>query len=324
MSLEAIASLIANLPADHAAGLASLMARGNDPSASGSLMDKRQSNFSMSAVIDAYIINLEQAGFVPNANVTISKRDTLSLDSLIEKRSIPSVPLVINLLEQHGFVPTSGANGISSKRNIPDVRSALEKRTLPDVNLVISRLQAYGFVPSGASSNTSNSSISKRDATSDINTVISQLEAYGFNPSDYMQKGYSSFLLSANSSTAVVSANSSTPILSANSSTSALSATTGITCPQDGNMTFNTGNGTYQVLCGADFNGFDLPDVHSDSLAECFEACSAYVPQGDLLSYGPCVGASWMANDGGNNCFLKYNASSSDVNSLIVSGKQIS
>ena len=183
---------MANLPADHTAGLASLMARGADPSTLDSLMDKRQTS-QMSAIIDSYIVNLEQAGFVPNANTTAYKRDTLNLASLIEKRSVPSVPLVIDLLAQHGFVPTTGT---ASKRAVSDIGSALEKRTLPDLGLVIDRLAAHGFVPSG---NNTNSSIVKRDATGDINTVISQLEAYGFNPSDFMQGNFSA-LPSANSS----------------------------------------------------------------------------------------------------------------------------
>lgn len=297
---------MSNLPADHAAGLASLMARGNSPFAMESLLDKRQ-NSSMSGIIDSYIANLKQAGFVPNANASVSKRDVPSLDSLVEKRSVPSMPLVIDLLAQHGFVPVTGTNATNSKRDMSDSESVLEKRDLPDVNLVISRLEAHGFVPTG---NSSNSTISKRDTASDINTVISQLQAYGFNPEDYMQGNYSA-LSSANSSTA----NGSIPVLS---------AATGVTCPQDDSKTFSTGNGSYQVFCGAEFYDFDLPDVHSDSLAECFEACSAYVPQGGLLSYGPCVGASWMASDGGNNCNIKYNASTTDVNSLVISGRKVS
>lgn len=171
------------------------MARGADPSTLESLMDKRQTS-QMSAIIDSYIVNLEQAGFVPNANTTAYKRDTLNLDSLVEKRSVPSVPLVIDLLAQHGFVPTTGTSGAASKRAVSDIGSALEKRTLPDLGLVIDRLAAHGFVPSG---NNTNSSIVKRDATGDINTVISQLEAYGFNPSDFMQGNFSA-LPSANSS----------------------------------------------------------------------------------------------------------------------------
>lgn len=168
------------------------MARGADPSTLGSLMDKRQTS-QMSAIIDSYIVNLEQAGFVPNANTTAYKRDTLNLESLVEKRSVPSVPLVIDLLAQHGFVPTTGT---ASKRAVSDTGSALEKRTLPDLGLVIDRLAAHGFVPSG---NNTNSTIVKRDATGDVNTVISQLEAYGFNPSDFMQGNFSA-LPSANSS----------------------------------------------------------------------------------------------------------------------------
>lgn len=193
-SPEAIASIMANLPAEHAAGLASLMARGNNPPTFNSSIDVLQ-NSSMSAIIDSYIANLEQAGFVPNANATISKRDALSLDSLVEKRSVPSIPLVINLLEQHGFVPVSATDGTASKRDASGLESTLEKRTLPDINLVISRLEAHGFVPSG---NSSQSSISKRNNASDINTIISQLEAYGFNPNDFMRGNFSA---SANSTT---------------------------------------------------------------------------------------------------------------------------
>lgn len=212
MSSEAIASLISNLPADHAAGLASLMARGTDPSVLESLVEESQ-NSSMSTIIDSYIVNLKQVGFVPNANVTNStkrewtgqgwKRDAHNLDSLIEKRSVPSMPLVIDLLEQHGFVPVNNTDGKNSKRDISDVGSALQKRTLPDIGLVINRLEAHGFVPSG---NRSQSTISKRDNTSasDINTIISQLEAYGFNPNDYMQNN-ASIPSSTNSSTSASS-----------------------------------------------------------------------------------------------------------------------
>lgn len=312
---------MSNLPADHAAGLASLMARGNSPFVLESLLDKRQTSSnssSMSAIIDSYIVNLKQAGFVPNANATTanttnSKRDSLSLDSLIEKRSTPSIPLVINLLEQHGFVPI---NGTTSKRDIAGINSGLEKRTMPDINLVISRLEAHGFVPSG---NRSQSAISKRDNASDINTVISQLEAYGFNPNDYMQANFSA-LPPANSTTYAQEVSPAPS--SVNSSASVLSATTGVTCPQDDKLTFGTGNDTYQVLCGTAIIGYGLPGVSSDSLPECLEACSAYVPQGDLLSYGPCAGASWIAS--GNQCFLKYSASTIDSNSQIVSGQKIS
>ncbi|CAF9933338.1 MAG: hypothetical protein ALECFALPRED_005567 [Alectoria fallacina] len=251
---------MANLLADHAAGLASLMARGNYPSGMESLIEERQTSY-MSNIIDSYIVNLEVAGFVPNANATTSKRHAFSLDSLIEKRSIPSVPLVINLLEQHGFVPVSGTNSTTSKRDVSDVESALEKRTLPDINLVISRLETYGFVPSG---NSSQSSISKRDSTaSELNTIISQLEAYGFNPNDYTQ-----------ANTSALSFPDSSP--------SVLSATIGVTCPQDDGMTFSTGNDTYQIFCSADFKGFDLEHVHSDNVPECLAACPTYVPPREL------------------------------------------
>lgn len=286
-----------NLPADQAAGLASLMARQTDPSA----------NSSMSAIIDSYIESLLQAGYVPNANATTSKRDTLSLEPLIEKRSVPSLPLVMALLGQHGFAPANDTNATdvtTSKRDIPDLETALQKRTLPDINLVISRLAAHGFVPSSDSN--SSSGVTKRDEAGDINTIISQLEASGFNPNDFMQ-GSPSALPSANSS-----------------SSDYLSATTGVTCPQDDQMTFSTGSDTYQVLCSAGYNGYDLTNTHSDSLPECLAACSAYVPQGDLLSYGPCAGASWLASFADANCFFKYNATTAGPDSRVVSGRKTS
>ena len=287
-----------NLPADQAAGLASLMARQTDPSA----------NSTMSAIIDSYIGSLLQAGYVPNANATTSKRDTLSLEPLIERQSIPSVPLVIALLGEHGFVPTNGTdNGTdftTSKRDIPDQGTALQKRTLPDLDLVISRLAAHGFVPSGSNSS---SNIARRDTTGDINTIISQLEAYGFNPNDYMQ--------------AVTSASQSS---STNSDSDDLSATTGVTCPEDDQKTFTTGNDTYQVLCNAGYNGFDLTGTHSDSLPECLAACSAYAAQGDLLSYGPCAGATWLASFTDANCFFKYNATTAGSDDRAVSGRKTS
>ena len=235
MSSDAMASLISNLPADHVAGLASLMARGHHhsfalqergepqsspiPSSSvpslsilsntipsnaipsSSFPSNSIENNSMSAIIDSYIVNLKQAGFVPNANATISKRDTLSLDSLLTKRDVPSVPLVINLLKQHGFVPVNGTN---SKRDISDFESALQNNTttMPDVNLVISRLAAHGFVPS-VNGSQALSGITKRSNVSDIDAVITQLEIFGFNPSAYMQQANSSVLLSANSSASV-------------------------------------------------------------------------------------------------------------------------
>lgn len=196
---------MANLPTDDTADLASLMAREQSPSTLESQLDKRQNspiqNSSMSGIIDSYIVNLQQAGFYPNANATVSKRDTLSLDTLLEKRSVPSIPLVMDLLAQHGFVPADGTNPTKSKRDVSDVGSALEKRTLPDISLVISRLAAHGFVPTGTG-NSSNSTISKRDTTSDINVVIDQLQTYGFNTKDYMQGNFSSSLSSANTSTA--------------------------------------------------------------------------------------------------------------------------
>ena len=232
MSSDAIASLISNLPADHVAGLASLMARGhhdhsfalkdergepqgssilnspipnttilNNVMPSGSIPSNSIQNNSMSAIIDSYIVNLKQAGFVPNANATISKRDTLSLDSLLGKRDVPSVPLVINLLKQHGFVPVNGTN---SKRDVSDFESALQNHTttMPDVNLVISRLAAHGFVPS-VNGSQALSGIAKRSNVSDIDAVITQLEIFGFNPSAYMQQANSSAMSSTNSSASV-------------------------------------------------------------------------------------------------------------------------
>ena len=284
-----------NLPAERAAGLASLMARQTDPS----------DNSTMSGIIDSYIESLLQAGFVPNANATTSKRDTLSLGPLIEARTVPSVPLVIELLGLHGFVPANSTEGATSKRDVSDSESALEKRTLPDLSLVISRLAAHGFVPSADSSS---SKIRKRDATSDINTVIGELESSGFNPDDFAPAG-SSALPSPDSSS---------------SSSSDLTATTGVTCPQDDQMTFSTGSDTYQVLCSEGYNGYDLTGVHSDTFPDCLAACSAYVPSGSLLSLGPCAGASWLASFADANCFFKYNATTAGADSRVISGRKTS
>ena len=281
-----------NLPAHQAAGFASIMARQTDAS----------TNSSMSAIIDSYIESLLQAGYVPNANATTSKRDTLSLGPLIEKRQLPSVPLVITLLGQHGFVASNDTDVITSKRDIPDHETALQKRTLPDINLVVSRLAAHGFVPSGSSSS---SSATKRDATSDIDTTISELESYGFNPSDYMQ-------------------GSTSALSSTNSSSDNLSATTGVTCPEDDQKTFSTGNDTYQILCSEGYNGYDLTGTHTDNVADCLAACSAYVPSGDLLGYGPCAGASYLASFADNNCFFKYNVTTAGADSRVVSGRKTS
>ena len=87
---------------------------------------------------------------------------------------------------------------------------------------------------------------------------------------------------------------------------------------------FSTGNDTYQIFCSADFKGFDLEDVHSDNLPECLAACSTYVPQRNFLGHGPSVGATWKASDAGGEYFRKNNASTSDVNSLVVSGRKTS
>lgn len=284
---------MSNLPAQHAEGLASLMARQTDAS----------DNSTMSGIVDTYIESLLQAGFIPNASPTTSKRDTLNLGALIEKRTVPSVPLVIELLGQHGFVPANSTNGTTSKRDILDGEPALEKRTLPELSLVISRLAAHGFVPSADSSS---SNVRKRDATSDINTIIGELESSGFNPADFAQAGSSAL-------SAAIS-----------SSSSDLTATTGVTCPQDNQMTFSTGSDTYQVLCSEGYNGYDLTGVHSDTFPECLAACSAYVPSGSLVSLGSCAGASWLASFADANCFFKYNATTAGADSRVISGKKTS
>ena len=270
---------MANLPAEHVASLAKLM--------------PRDTSSSMNVTIDSYIESLLQAGFVPNAKPTTPKRDNLELDPLIEKRTVASVPLVLDILEQHGFVPTTK----KSKREIPDLDSALEKRTVPDINLVVSRLAAHGFVPSRSASKI------KRDATSDaINGVISQLQALGFNPGDYTNDASAALAL-------------------AGSSSSYLSATTGVNCPNDDHKTFITGNQKYEVLCSAGINGFDVWGVHSNSFPECLAACSAYVPQANNR---PCVGASYLASFADSNCFFKYNASTPGADSRVVTGRKIS
>ncbi|MCJ1418551.1 hypothetical protein MMC32_004899 [Xylographa parallela] len=68
----------------------------------------------------------------------------------------------------------------------------------------------------------------------------------------------------------------------------------------------------YQVDCGEDYLGNDLPSVNVDTFANCMLACSAYVPApaGDrqVLSFydDPCIGATYVGfNPDGNNCYLK-------------------
>lgn len=278
-----------DLPADAAAGLASLMTRQEDSSTSSN----------SSAIIDSYIESLIQAGFKPNAAPTTSKRDTLSLGPLIERQSTPSVNLVLELLGQHGFVPAAATT--SSKRDVPDLDSALQKRTLPPISLFISRLAAHGFVPSADVS----SSITKRDETSDINSVINQLMTQGFNPDDFMQGGTAALSSFANGS-------------------SELSATTGVECPEDDSKTFVTGSDTYEVLCSKGYNGYDLTGVHTDNFPACLAACSAYVPAGNIEGLGPCAGASWLANFADANCFFKYNATTAGADSRVISGRKTS
>ena len=286
---------MANLPADQAAGLASLMARGNDLSVLESLVEKRQTS-QMSATIDSYIANLKQAGFVPNAKPTISTRDDLDVDSPVEKRDVPSLPLVINLLEQHGFVPV---NGTTSKRDISNLESALEERTttstLPDINLVISRLEAHGFVPTG---NKSVSSIAKRDASSDVNTIISELEAYGFNPNDYIQPSASG--------------------------TPSTSSSTEPNCPSDTSLA-NSDNTAYTdafgvkytVSCSTGLSGtFAYTGAYTATFSECMEFCSLLGGcQGVTYNGSAAIGAAPATQHGYCNPYYSYSGKASQNSS---------
>ncbi len=235
----------------------------------------------MAGQINSYISLLEQAGFKPNAKATTSKRDSLDPDSSLKKRAFRNINLVISLLEQHGFQPASSTT-THKRDDSPDLVTPLMKRDLPDINLVISLLKQRGFVPSQAKM--TSRSVEKRQSSSDVNYVINQLIAAGYNPDDFGP---------------VASSMLKTFLGSLPTETTAL-------CPKNNNTLYATGGQTYEIFCGFDFPGNDLPAVHTETLAACLGACSAYQPNKDVAGGAKCVAASWGEGNPGGNCYMKY------------------
>ena len=264
----------------------------------------------MASQIDSYINMIEQNGFVPNQNTTNSptnKRTIPDLNSLMGKRTPPNANLVLHLLAQHGFVPNQNKSSPAvTTRAIDNLGPSLEKRTIPDINLVISRLEAHGFFPS--SGNNTEPNVKKRQSASDINSVITQLEAHGYNPetwgldpNDFIQ-GSSRNLIHL-----FTPAPDSMNIATTAATNSTLPTETTALCPQDNNTIYTTGSSTYEIFCGFDFPGNDLPAVHTETLALCLSACSTYAPNQNVADGAPCVAASWGEGNVGGNCYLKYN-----------------
>ena len=243
-------------------------------------MEVRQTT-DMASQISSYVSLLEQAGFQPNAKPMSSKRDGQDIQQSLEKRNLPNINLVISLLEKHGFQPAS--NKTTNKRDDSfDLTTPLAKRDLPDINLVISILKQHGFVPSQPKTTTR--SVEERQAPSEVNYVINQLIAAGYNPNDFgptASKLINSFMGSLPTETIAL-------------------------CPKDNNTLYATGGQTYEIFCGFDFPGNDLPAVHTETLAACLGACSAYVPNKDIAGNASCVAASWGEGNPGGNCYMKY------------------
>ena len=96
------------------------------------------------------------------------------------------------------------------------------------------------------------------------------------------------------------------------------------TCPQDNNTYYVAGGYTYEIYCGFDFYGSDLPDLQTDNLADCLLACSNYTPEAGPYGAGgaSCVAATWQS--AGNNCYRKYGIY--EVNNEdpgVASGRQV-
>ena len=234
----------------------------------------------MATQITNYITLLEQAGFQPNAKPTISQCDDLNSEVSVDKRALPNLNLVISLLEKHGFEPSTN-NGTHKRANGADLTTPLEKRDIPDINLVISLLKQHGFVPSQAKKTSRD--LDKRQSPGDVNYVINELIAAGYNPNDFRPAASSlvnTFLGSLPTQTTAV-------------------------CPRDNNTLYATGGQTYELFCGWDFPGNDLPAVHTDTLAACLTACSAYVPNQNIAGGAKCVAASWGEGNPGGNCYMK-------------------
>ena len=216
---------------------------------------------SMSDTINSYIDLIVSAGFKPNG-APARKRDDSDLDAsvLTERDNLPNGNLVLNLLGQHGFKPpttTTAAKKTTRDESPEEIDSPLEKRTLPDINLVVSLLKARGFYPSGQKTARN---LEARQDPQDVNTVINQLVAQGYQASDF--SGSAATVLKT---------------LSLPTSTTAV-------CPKDNNTIYATGGQQYQVNCGWDYKGTELPPSQVKSLADCLAACA---------KVSNCVAANW-------------------------------
>ena len=272
----------------------------------------------MATTINSYIAAIIQAGFIPNAKPTVSKRadeSSSDLAALNERATVPvtkpNVNLVVSLLEQHGFQPASTSSSTTSKSGLhfrdtdsaDDLSAPLSKRTLPDINLVISLLKQNGFVPTGKK--TKRSLEARQDpSSSDINTVINELIAAGYNPNDFGPKAQA--------------------ILKELS----LPTETTAQCPKDNNTLYVTGGVTYEVNCAWDYPNNDLTTTRAASLGDCLKACSTYKNSQGLA----CVAATWSGGSnivgsilGGvfGNCYMKSNVTSNTHTASMSAGRNI-
>ena len=78
-------------------------------------------------------------------------------------------------------------------------------------------------------------------------------------------------------------------------------------CPYQNGKAYSDSNGiVYDVYCGVDFPGNDLPAVHVNNPYDCMAACDAYVPTQSVKGGAVCVAASYGEGNVGGNCYLKY------------------
>ena len=248
-------------------------------------LETRQTTTDMTNQITSYITALVNAGFKPNGTPT-TKRDVPNAVEMEKRATTPvtpaSIKLVISLLEQHGFQPA--ATSIAHKRDeelTPEPLKHLMKRTLPDINLLITVLKQHGFYPTKAASKTTRD-LSKRQSSSDINTVITELMSAGYDPGAFGPAAANLYL-------------------------STLKTETTASCPKDNATLYTTGSSTYEIFCGRDYPGNDLPFIHTTTLAACLASCASYVPSKSVANGAGCIAASWGAGTTTGNCYRKYN-----------------
>ena len=245
---------------------------------------------SMTDTINSYIDLIVSAGFKPNG-APASKRDDSELDAplLMERDNLPNGNLVLNLLGQHGFKPPTTTTTTGKKTTRDESSgggdSPLEKRTLPDINLVVSLLKSRGFYPTGQKTARS---LEARQDPQDVNTVINQLVAQGYQASDF--SGSASTVLK----------------------TLSLPTSTTATCPKDNNTIYATGGQQYQVNCGWDYKGTELPPSQVSSLAACLAACA---------KVSNCVAANWAPST--TWCYPKSAISNQILDSRYTTAKNV-